>query len=251
MMKKTGIALLLLFGLNPVYAGWYACYNYKGTIDRYPVTFSIQFIEGYFGRKKAYNVVGIYQYDRHNTPIRLAGTIKHSTGKVILYEMQGDKETATLEFELSAKAAKGSWTDRVTKKALSLQLNLVSQLTDTSEANTFEGLEVLQGNSLPEYYFIGVYSRPNNESRAQMDRLKIVQKKDNAVFQVIDFSKVETTTGNVMTIIYDNVEVVNKKTKKLHVWNNIGRVGGYLTLTYDIKQGRFKLNPEPTVDGPD
>lgn len=131
-----------------------------------------------------------------------------------------------------------------------MHLNFISKLIDTSETNQFTSIEILQANSLPDFYFVGDYSKINGEDRAQMDKLKIINKKDNAVFQTIDFLKINTQTGNVMTRIFDNVEVINKNTKELNVSNNIGKMGGYLIITFDSKTRKFKLNPEPKIEGP-
>jgi hypothetical protein len=53
-----------------------------------------------------------------------------------------------------------------------------------------------------------------------------------------------------MTIIFDNVEVINAKTKELNVTNNIRGVGGFLTILFNSKTRKFKLNPNIKIDGP-
>lgn len=83
-----------------------------------------------------------------------------------------------------------------------------------------------------------------------MDRLEIVRKKDNSIFQTIDFSKIESPTGNVFTIIYANIPMVDTKTNLFQVSNDIGRTGGLLTVTFNAKTQKFKLNPIPELDGP-
>jgi uncharacterized NAD(P)/FAD-binding protein YdhS len=82
---------------------------------------------------------------------------------------------------------------------LPLQLNFVSKLRDQSETDVYSKIEILQAKTLKEFYFVGVYSQ-KGDYRAQMDQLKIVRKKDNSVFQTLDFSKQENLVGNVMTI---------------------------------------------------
>ncbi len=237
--------------MTNTYAGWYKCYNYEGTIDKYPISFSIQITEDYFGEKgkKDFNINGIYKYDKHNNPIKLEGKIDFKTNKACIYEVINNKNTAAFEFYFSENTLNGTWTNLSTKKILPLHLNFLSKLVDTSEEDKFENIEIIQLNSLPDYYFIGIYSKVNGESRAKMDRLKIIRKNDNSIFQILDFSSIETETGNVRTIIYDNVEVVDVKTKELSIWNNIGRMGGYLTVKYNFKKNKFKVNPKPTIDG--
>jgi hypothetical protein len=237
--------------VTKTYAGWYECFSYKGNIDKYPISLSLQIKEGYFGEKSKenFNLIGVYKYDKHNNPIRLEGLLDFKKNKVLLYEINNGKYTATFEFEFSKDKCVGVWTNLSTNQRLPLQLTNTSILIDQIEENEFNNIEILQTDSLAEFYFIGVYSKKMNQDKAQMDRLKIIHKKDNVVFQIVDFSKIETSTGNIMTIIFDNVEVADNKKKEFIVWNDIGRMGGYLTLKFDAKTNKFKLDPKPIIDG--
>jgi hypothetical protein len=248
----TILFFLLTLGLTNVYAGWYECYNFKGTIDKYSITLSLQVKQGYFGEKdkKDFNIIGVYKYDKHNSPIRLEGKINYQDKKALLYEISNNKHIATFEFDFSEIESNGIWRNLSTNKIMPLHLNFVSKLIDTVEENQFENIEILQANSMTDFYFVGDYSKTSGEDRAQMNKLKIIKKKDNIVFQTIDFSKIESPTGNVMTRIFDNVEVIDTKPKKFNVSNNIGRIGGYLTITFNSKTQKFKLNPNPTIEGP-
>ncbi len=254
MTKKTSVILLffICFSFTKIYAGWYECYNFKGTIDKYPITLSIQVRQGYFGEqeKRDFNVIGVYKYDKYNTPIRLEGKINFKNNKALLYEISNNKYSAIFEFDFSKSKISGIWKNLSTNKRLILHLDFVSQLIDTTDKNEYSNIEILQTNSLSDFYFVGNYSKLEEDRRAQMNSLKIIQKRDNKIFQTIDFSEIESQTGNVKTIIYDNVEVVNTKTRKIIIWNNIGRVGGYMIVTYDKKTNKFNLNPEPIIDGP-
>jgi len=254
MTKHTFTIFLffLCFGLTKVYAGWYECYNFKGTIDKYPITLSIQVRDGYFGEKdkKDLNIIGVYKYDKHNEPIRLEGKINFKDNKALLYEISNNKHSATFEFDFSKIECVGIWRNLSTNKIMPLHLIYVSKLIDTLEENQSANIDILQANSLPDFYFVGIYSKTVGGNKAQMDKLQIIRKKDNIIFQTIDFSKIETKTGNVRTIIYDNVEIIDTNAKKLNVWNDIGRMGGYLTITFNSKIQKFKLNPKPKIDGP-
>lgn len=254
-MKNTTlkILILLILSITNTYAGWYKCYNYKGTIDKYPISFSIQITEDYFGEKgkKDFNINGVYKYDKHNNPIKLEGKIDFKNSKAYIYEIQNNLNTAVFEFNFSENDCVGTWTNLSTKKVLPLYLSFHSKLIETSEENRFKNVEIIQSNSLFDYYFVGIYSKANGEDRAKMNRLKIIRKNDNSIFQILDFSSIETETGNVRTIIYDNVEVTDIRTKELSIWNNIGRMGGYLTVNYNSKKNKFKVNPKPTIDGPE
>ena len=248
----TILFFLLTLSLTNVYAGWYECYNFKGSIDKYPITLSLQFRQGYFGEKnkKDFNIIGVYKYDKHNSPIRLEGKINYENNKVLLYEISNNKNSATFEFDFSEIESNGIWRNLSTNKTMPLYLNFVSKLIDTAEINQFEKIEILQADSMTDFYFVGEYSKTSGQDMAQMNKLKIIKKKDNIVYQTIDFSKIESLTGNVMTRIYDNVEVIDIRKKKFNVSNYIGRVGGYLTITFNSKTQKFKLNPNPTMEGP-
>ncbi|CAI2768780.1 hypothetical protein [Flavobacterium collinsii] len=252
-MKKAIFAILIvIMAVTKTYAGWYECFSYKGKIDKYPISLSFQIKEGYFGekKKKDFNLIGVYKYDNHNNPIRLEGVIDFKKNKILLYEISNEKYTATFEFEFSKEKCVGVWTNLSTNQHLSLQLTNTSILIDQIEENEFKDIEILQASSLIEFYFIGIYSKKSNHDKAQMDKLKIIHKKDNTVFQTIDFSRIKTLTGNIRTIIFDNVEITDNKKKELIVWNDVGRMGGYLTITFNAKTNKFKLDPNPIIDGP-
>lgn len=253
MTKKLLIALFILLGLGVtrLYAGWYECYHFSGTIDKNPISLFIQVREGYFGEKnkKEFNIIGVYKYDHYNDPIRLEGKINLKDNKVLIYELDGDKHAATFEFDFLESTCKGVWKNLSTNKTLPLQLNYVSKLIDTVENNQFANIDVLQANSFDDLYFVGVYSKKIGSGKAQMDRLKILRKKDNTIYQIIDFSKADVPAGNVSTIIFDNVEITNRKKKEFTVWADTGRTGGLFTITFNLKSQKFTLHPEPVVDG--
>jgi len=235
--------------LTKAHAGWYECYNFKGTIDNYSISFSIQVRDGYYGEqdKKHFNLQGVYKYDKFNEPIKLVGQLNPKTNKVFLYEINNKQDTAIFSFDLSETVINGTWTSSK-KKSITLKLTFVSKLIDTSETIQFKDVQILQSNSLSEFYFVGVYSKTTDDNRAKMDKLLILKKKGNTLFQTIDFVKVETRTGNVMTIIFDNLEIADVKSKKLRVSNDIGRLGGYLTIRYNLKAKKFVLNPNPIAE---
>lgn len=90
----------------------------------------------------------------------------------------------------------------------------------------------------------------SGSDRAQMDTLKLMRKKDGTELQRFDLTKLEYTSGNIKTIIYQNVEVFNRKTRELTLWNNTGRMGGATSITFDRKSGKFRLHPKTHIDGP-
>ena len=167
----------------------------------------------------------------------------------MLYEINGKKQTAVFEFDFSENESTGFWTNLLTKQKSPISLKYTSKILDTTPENQFTNVEILQANSLKDFYFIGLYSKNKDENDAQMTDLKIIKKKDNSLFQTLNFSKVENPTGNVMTIIFDNVETDNKL-NGFTISNKIGRMGGHLTVNYDLKKKSFILNPKAKRDGP-
>ena len=210
MNKLFSITLLMLcITVTKVSAGWYECYNFKGNIGAYPITLSMQIREGYFGEKskRNFNVIGIYKYDKFNTPIRLEGRLDTVSNKAVLYETVNDVQTAVFEFKFSERGCTGIWrSSKMAKQSLPLTFNLVSKIADVNKGSSFLNTDVLQMESLPELYFVANYSKTKGRDQAQMIQLKIIRKKDNSVYQTLSLENVEAQTGNVMTIIYDNVQ---------------------------------------------
>ena len=243
MIKFFSIALLLMCStVTKVSAGWYQCFNFKGNIGAYPITLSMQIREGYFGEKnkRSYNLIGVYKYDKFNTPIRLEGRLDTVSNKAVLYETVNDVQTAVFEFKFSEKGCTGVWrSSKMARQSLPLALNLVSKIADVNKGTSFSNTDVLQFESLPELYFVANYSKTKGLDQAQMNQLKIIRKKDNSLYQTLSLENVEAQTGNVMTIIYDNVTVIDKKRKTLGISANMGKDINPLMISYNSKSGRF------------
>ncbi|TCD26533.1 hypothetical protein EZ456_13155 [Pedobacter psychrodurus] len=240
------LATLLLTSVK-TFAGWYNTYNYAGSIGRYPVTLSFQLKEGYFGEaaKKNYNVIGVYKYDKFNNPIRLEGVFNQNTHEIKIYEYGiNDKVYATFHLVFSPQKLTGIWNSG--KSRLNVALQLVNRLSDLSDEE-FDNIEILQFPSLVNYYFIGVYAKKSKSTEAHMRALKIINKENGKIIQTLNFDNIETPTGNLMTIIYDNI--TTGKDNNFLISNQIGRVGGYLTVGFNRKNKRFILNPEPVAEG--
>lgn len=246
MTKKTFKIFLLFIGLSigKSYAGWYECYNFKGNIGNYPITLSIQISEGYFGEKakKNYNLIGVYKYDRYNSPIRLEGKIDLADNSVVLYEISNRKQAAVFEFKFSEEASDGFWLNKTTNKKLPLQLKFVSKIADLNRTSEFSDVDVLQFHSLNDFYLVGSYSKVKGSDQAQMKRLKIIRKKDNSVCQIIDVSGREEQIGNLMTIIFDNISVLDVNKKILGVSRHLGKYEEPLIILYDLSTRRFEFD---------
>jgi hypothetical protein len=237
-MKKLSFLVLLILSITKVKAGWYECYNYKGFIDKYPVTLSIQINEGYYGdKKKDWNVLGVYKYDKQNTPIVLEGKFNRKTNIVALYEYENNSPSGEMEFNFSKKESLGTWKSIKTNKVLKLNLNFTSQLVDTLSKIVFNSVEILQTTSTVDKYFVGIYSKSKDDSRAKMISLKIIEKKTNKIFQLLDFSN-SPAMGNIWTVIYGNVRL--DENKGFYIWADIGRMGEELYFKYNKEKNIFE-----------
>lgn len=250
-MNSKPILLLIFLILTTVktFAGWYEVYNFTGFIDKYPVTLSFQVYDGYYGEpeKKHYNITGVYKYDKFNNPIRLVGKFDQNTNQLEINELDTNQNiTATFSLDFIKNELNGTW--KSGNKELEVNLKLKNRLSDIGDEE-FHNVEILQSNSLKDFYFVGIYSKKGMNLDAQMTGLRIINKKTNKLLQTLGFEEVETPTGNVMTIIYDNV--TTNETNDFIISNDIGRMGGYLLVAYNPKKNLFFLDPVPVIEGVD
>jgi len=244
------VKIFLLFFLVVAvksFAGWYVVYNFTGKIDQFPVTFSLQVRSGYFGEsaKKDYNVIGVYKYDKFNNPIRLEGKFDQKNNRIEVYELDAkDKISATFSLILKSKNLSGTW--KKNQKQLNVTLQLKDKLSDLANEQ-FENIEILQYQTLKDYYFVGIYKKGSKSEDAVMKDLKIINKKTNQTLQTLNFDSIETPTGNLMTIIFDNVSA--DITNDFIIFNSYTSVGGYLMVKYNSAKKRFILNPVPIAEG--
>ncbi|MES2208230.1 MAG: hypothetical protein V4525_15715 [Pseudomonadota bacterium] len=246
-MKKILLTLFLSIAVTgQVNAGWYTVYNFKGSINSNPIQLSIQLLQGYSGDPKTVNVKGVYMYEKIHEPITLEGTLNEGN-HILLKEADKKGPHAIFDFVLSeAPTITGSWLQLNTMNKLTLVLEKNGVLNDTNSATVINPVEVMQTPSLSDKYFIGVYSKKAGADRAKMDALKIIDKKTNTLFQEINFSPVETATGNVSTVIYENTQLAKNN---IRVLNEIGKMGGYLNINLNSKTKRYVLNPKPVTEG--
>lgn len=227
-------------------ANGYQCYNYTGTVGKASINLSYQITPDYFGEaaKKNFNINGVYSYIQYNTPIRLEGILDANQQTVTLYEMNKEQRTATFILSLQDQKISGTWTKVGTTTSLPVHLQLTTSLNDTATAAT----EIPQFDSLPDYYFVGVYTKKTGATQAEMTSLKIMRKKDHRLFQEISFTDTTVPTGNLMTVIYDQIEVTSAKAKNFTVANQYGRTGGFWNIVWNSKTQRFEKAVEPIAD---
>ena len=235
-MRKI-ILLLLLIAIQ-VKAGWYEVYTFKGRIGKYPITLSFQKNDGYWGKKEKYNLIGLYKYDKFNTPITLKGYIKDK--KVELFVVKNKKKLEKFMFDFSTTKSDGIWSNLKKNSSLPLTLQYIHTIDDRGSSDSFKGLEVVQKVSFKKYYFVAVYKLDKKmPTMAFMSSLKIIEKQSNKLFQEIKFTDDSKEVGNIMTSIFDNIEAVEEKKKLFYLNNNLGRMGDTFIFCWDNKKKKF------------
>lgn len=256
-MNRIQLSVLLAGLCSKAFGGWYECYNFKGAIDKYPITLSFQVRDGFFGEadRKNHNVLGTYKYDRVNTPLYLEGSFDRVTKKIRLEEApmgfpmetanRKGPATAAFDFSFSRSGSDGQWTDLKTKKVLTLHLDFVSQMIDTvsmyqdSTVKFPAPVEILMRASTPDKYFVGVYDLDipkNHYDRAALTSLRIYDKKNNKLFQEIPFPP---QAGNAMTIVYENVSTGKNK---IGVEFDIGKGGATVDYIFNARRKRYVVS---------
>jgi len=159
----------------------------------------------------------------------------------VLYEIANEKHTAIFEFKLLEGTGDGFWLNKSTSKKLPLHLEMVSKIVDLNLNSEFSDVDVLQFQSLKDFYLVSSYSKVKGIDKAQLAKLKILRKKDNSVYQTIDLSNMEYQAGNLMTIIFDNVSVLNFNKKILGVSRQLGKNQDPLCIFYNVQTRIFNL----------
>ncbi len=242
-MKKT--VLLIITAAFCTSAGWFECYNFKGFIGKYPITLSIQILDGFHGEsnKKDFNVFGIYKYDKFNNPIGLSGKYDRATGRVELYE-----GGAQFAFSFSKTKTSGTWVSSVQKKELPLSLTFKDELIDTfniykdTTAALPGPVEIIMDAATEMTYFVGVYDfnfPKYSYSRAMLLSLDIYDKKSNKLLQKLE---VPERAGNISTIIYHNAWLTDEN--QLRVTLDEGRIGTEIVYDYDSLSNRYERYEE-------
>jgi hypothetical protein len=239
MKKFICTSFLLLFFHLSIFAGWFECYNFIGFIDKYPITLSIQIRDGYFGTiKPNYNILGVYKYDKYNTPIYLDGYFDRESNVITLFEYNDEKTTAKFTFEMTDANVIGKWKQTDNEKTLKLTLTFNSKLIDINESDSYKEVPIIFESYNQEHYFVGIYNKLSDEYRAKMMRLNIYQRNTNKLIQVIDFSNSKIGIGNIMTNIYDNLEA-NGDWISLHV--DYGQMGDLIQFKFNNDMQKYEL----------
>jgi hypothetical protein len=252
-MKLIYTLLALTSSFSNVLGGWFECYNYVGSIDKYPITLSIQIFCRHCSDikdRKILTVEGIYKYDRINNPIKLKGKIDTTTNNVVIKEFNKNIPVATMNFIFTTDIINGKWISLINNNIRSINLKYLSQITDTfnvyaNKIKVYQKADILMFSSTKNRYFVGEYEynfEGNSDSidRAIMTRLKIIDKKSNNIIYNIDLSHYYSINlfGNLMTVIYENVKVINNG---FSIAEGSGMMGSIINFHYNPNKNEFVI----------
>lgn len=249
MSIKILLTVFVLSLFNKVNAGTHICYVYKGVIGSDPVVFNIQIEESY-SKANLLKVNGVYIYQKENSPIPLAGILDLARRKLVLQEIIGGKNRAILNLTFSEKLMTGI--RKKTNSTLSQIINLqeTSSLIDTAAFDNTKvtGVEIIQDTSLKNYLLVGVYSKMDRYYDAEMDQLKLIDKKTGKPFQIIDLTSIEDPSGVQIENIFKNVEISDHNKdgyNDVAIWNKSGKYGSRLYAYYNQTLKKYQLDPNP------
>lgn len=255
-MQFRNLCTFVFLAGSLCFGGWYECYNFEGTVGKYPVAVSLQIMGRAFSQKHVFDVNGNYRYRRTNTPILLRGTYDVRTSRMKLYEYSENlingtfhslpdslrDSTAVFEFDFDTSTIQGNWTNLKTDRILPLHLNFISRFDDKSSTATDIPVAIPQSFSTEDKYFVGEYAYdPDNDSRGRMVCLKIYDKKTDSLFQNIDFSNCAVSMGNVSTSIHTNVSITENG---FWIWADVGKMGTEIDFRIKGEKNRYELTEE-------
>lgn len=219
--------------------GWYVVENYTGKIGGYPVHLSIQSYD--FGGD--INVEGSYYYDRYNSPIVLFG--KEKAGDIILceifskadferYIVSGDMyDPTTCPFRITKheQTLKGEWKNNNTK--LDVALFKVASMDKNNITSENGELDVPFWGQTDKHSFIGIYKK--NKDGIIINKIKVLDKNDGHVVQVINPQDELCDFGFYMTPIYQNVERFSGSSISLNCYSTNSDV----TVEYGLNKSEY------------
>lgn len=237
-MKLLLLSIVFLTTSN-VFAGWYQCYTYSGQLAGSKVHLYLQLREINATSKDTIPVSGVYRYDNFNNPIILEGILVKNKS-LELTEYLDKTPLARLNFLWNEESLIGTWKSE--RKSYKIVLAKVGSLIDTERERIIESTEILFSSSFKSEYLVGLYYKAEDDFRARMSELRVIDKKTNKVKQIIKFDKEDRPVGNVMTVIFSNVsawEDITSSKKVLEIEEDDGRMGQSFSMTYDKTTDRF------------
>jgi hypothetical protein len=224
---------------------WYVVNNYEGIIGKYPVHLSIQSYD--FG--EGIKTEGSYYYDKYNAPIALYGIETSATmslcevanGKEFdKYIVNGAKyvsENCSFKLSKSNSNLQGIWNKNGAE--LNVSLKLVSSMDNTSISGSDDGtIDIPFWGQTGTHSFIGVYG--SGENGLFINKIKVINKKNGALVQIIAPQKHGCEFGFYMTSIFQNIDSGSDKSQ---ITLNCYSTGSDFSVMYefDKKQQQYLL----------
>lgn len=234
-----------------VSAGWYACKVYKGKIGDDSVVMYLQFVRWSSVMDTSYKIIGSMFCFNKKEPIKLTGALIKN-GMLSLSSREGKKGSKAFDLMYSDSSISGKQSSTGEQKAVFL--TRYAEFNDTlSTKNSGEGItDILIDTSLKHQYMLAEYAKDKRTGDATIKALKIIDKKNNKLYQEISFSNLPYRVGAVMTPIFQNITVgdFNKDGHEdIRVWANVGRVGSELFIYYDPQSRKYSLDNIPRKYG--
>lgn len=244
MKKKCLLILIFSLFLFKMYAGTYICYVYKGTIGKDSVSFYFQLTRRFSDIKNvdlaAYAVVS---FVKNNQPLYFKGIIYKKDNAVDL-KYDNQKEIK-FTFTNQDKIRGCYFSDGNSKHEL--VLTKTGKMIDTLYKGKVSPVDILMSASTPNYYLLATYEKNESPYSAQMQKLKIFNKSTNKLFQEIDFTSIPTQTGNVISVIFNNVQIVDYNKDgydDILIWNKYEKMGSAMYAVFNPAKQKFDLLPE-------
>lgn len=230
-MKKVKMLAILasLFYCSHCIAddSWYVVHNYEGRIGKYPIHLSLQSFD-----EDKFTISGSYYYDKFHSVIALYG--KQTQDSIELCEVSnrsdyekylilGEYDFKNCPFKLikNGKELKGIWQN--SKSKLDVSLSQTSFINKSTLKSDNEKVEIPFWGQTQTHSFIGIYEK-DIDGGITINKIKVLDKKDGRVIQVIDPQLHDCQFGFFLTSIFENVENFNSSIITLNCYSARGDI---------------------------
>jgi len=219
----TLLTSLLMCSGSHASDSWYVVKNYRGTLGKYPVHVSLQTYQ--FG---AYvSVKGSYYYDKYHAPIALYGretadglvlcevASKTDFEKYLLFGERYSLSDCPFRLVNNEQGLTGVWQNE--KSTLAVSLSSTASMDQTHIIANQGSIEIPFWGQTATHSFMGVYE--NSGDGLSVNHIKVLDKKQGNVIQVINPQTENCQFGFYMTAIYQNIETINDSTVSFNCYS--------------------------------
>ena len=152
--------------------------QYNGQLDKYPISLSTYSYSGG-------NVIGIYQYNKYDTPIIINGKLEGSTLTLIEKNNKGQNTAKIIfnNYDPKNETLNGKWVATKGDKQFKITLTKTSDF-ESYDNSSFQQLELLQSASTKNHYFKLLLSKTAG-SDIRVNGVNIYQKKTDNLIQYL------------------------------------------------------------------